>query len=280
MVQDNLYLAVQKQRFVLKNMNVLDVAILLYLSTFMDYSGEVHFFNTKTPENIQAKSYLKVSYDTLKSWEQLMIKKHIITVQNGMYVINRGMFFLEKNMNSAKKYINSDDQYILPINRSLIRELYYDFILNGSWKMRVWVKIHLYIHSKYGMLCKNPYEDDVEKLELITLEDMAKLLGYSNRESKEYEVLLEILYKIIFWRSHDINLNDSFMFIYPECILPGEMRIKYEKYASSGSDAAYKWIRKYADVSGIEQFVKQPIIINSDVYGCEMQDICDKSIYT
>lgn len=115
------------------------------------------------------------------------------------------------------------------------------------------------------MLCKNPYEDDVEKLELITLEDMAKLLGYSNRESKEYEVLLEILYKIIFWRSHDINLNDSFMFIYPECILPGEMRIKYEKYASSGSDAAYKWIRKYADVSGIEQFVKQPIIINSDV---------------
>lgn len=263
---DNLYLVVQKKRFPLKNMNTLDVAILLYLSTFMNSDGQIEFPNGVMKNSDNAKLFSKTSKVTMDKWLDLMIKKHVVIYNNGSYLMNNKFFILDNNIDSAMMGIDEKSQYVIPINRDLIRGMYCDFVTHGKSGIEIWIKIHTKIHFKYNVLCHNPYENDVSKLDLFTLVDLAKAMGYSNAQVKRYESLYEVLCKIVFWRTYDMNSCENFVFLYPECMIPEAERIKYANEVVNGGNAGYKWLRRHVDVIKMDEFAKQPMFINPKIY--------------
>lgn len=266
-MQDNLYLIVQKKRFPLKNMNTQDVAILLYLSTFMNFEGQIEFPNGVLKDVNDARNLLQVSKITMDRWLSLMEKKRIITYDNGLYKLNNKFFVLDSSIDSAMIGIDEKTQYIIPINKDLIRDLYCDLMTYGKSGIEIWTKIYTKIHHEYKVLCNNPYENDVSKLELFTLVDLAKAMGYSNAQVKRYESLYEVLCKIVFWRAYDMNSCEDFVFLYPECMIPEAERTKYANELVNGGNAGYKWLRRHVDVIKMDEFAKQPLLINPKIYG-------------
>lgn len=164
------------------------VARLVYLITFMDYQNRLMINHAKQMNKKDIAKVLGVSSSTaLRFWSEVS-PKYIRESVCGLIVTDDTTFLKGKITNNTSLmqcYIDG------------IRKLYEQSEKSKHKYLGYIFKMLPYVHTEYNILCRNPYEDDLSKIEALNIKDFCKIINYDvTRYHKLKRIYKDILFKI------------------------------------------------------------------------------------
>lgn len=172
---------------------------LIYLCTFTDYQGYLSFYNQRhiTKDNI--KDVLKLNDKSCYSFLKTVIDKNILIPEiidgEQRYRVNSDMFFKGQITNEIFSKLVVKDKSITRIYFNSIRNLYERTPVKSHKQLGYIYKLIPYINKEYNVVCYNPEETEWDKVKIMPLEDICKLIGYSPRNKS---ILIKELLKVTF----------------------------------------------------------------------------------
>lgn len=156
-----------------------DIARLLFLATFAAYNdGRLKFDNGKC---VQKKHFAKLIRLSEKRAQQLLVK---FVDENILYVneeselyINPSLFF--RGELSKVKAITKDMQYTRLFKKT-VRELFHDTNSREIARLSLIYMVLPYLHMQTNIICKNPLESDIDKIQPMTLDELSVILEYES----------------------------------------------------------------------------------------------------
>lgn len=145
------------------------VTRLVYLITFIGYDN-VLMRSIRTPMRRKyLAEILNVSKATVSRLWNEVSPRYISETDGGVLLANNDIFRKGKikQIQYRKFYING------------IRNLYEEAQRNNHRKIGYFFKLLPYINIEYNLLCYNPWETDIKRLELMSMVDFCKLIGYN-----------------------------------------------------------------------------------------------------
>lgn len=153
------------------------------------------------------------AYETIK---YLFDKKLLIEDNEGNIKVN--IKFCKKGKitkNQAKVGIRMFEE--------AIRELYLKSKPTEHNKLALFIKLIPYVNLKYNVICSNPEEENIEKINPLTMKAIADIAGYKNSNRFKKELL-------------DLTVNESLAVVITET--------KYGKFVHINPTVYYKGTNK------------------------------------
>lgn len=172
------------------NMKLGHIARLLYLSTFITYDGILKTSNHAYMTKANMNKLLKLSAKQFYEFYNEMVNKKIIieNTEENCLLLNKDLFF-KGTIEDKSTYDN-----LIRLNHKTIRELYVNIPISKHKTLGYIFKLIPYVNKEHNILCKNPLEADIDRLELLNkTSDIAKICNYSKSKAKRlYEEMKEI----------------------------------------------------------------------------------------
>ena len=159
------------------NLNKATISRLVFLSTYIDYENREENVLVKRGTHNQVeyltrkdlKKLLKLSDTTFKSFIKEAKEKELLFEANGKFYLSNKYFSKGKclfnNCEYARIFIDTTRLLYSNIKTSQHKQLSYVFQLIP------------FLHYEANILCKNPDELDVDKLEVLSLKDICEILS-------------------------------------------------------------------------------------------------------
>lgn len=149
------------------------IARLIYLSTFIKYDSNIIMKTQKTPFKFsELPELLKISKSTFKRfWKEV---EHIFLsrTKDGVVFNNSGYFIRGKIQGQ-----NLGEEYQKIYSKNL-QELYSITPTSKHGYLGYVFQMLPYVNTEYNIICKNPEEKNLKKIEPIFAEDFCELIGY------------------------------------------------------------------------------------------------------
>ncbi|HFD2052235.1 TPA: hypothetical protein ACF2DE_002966 [Clostridium perfringens] len=173
----------------------------IYICTYMNYKNYIEFGSAKGENRLVKKKDLfeilglssKETYNTIN---YLFDKGLLIEDNDGNIKVN--IKFCKKGKitkNQAKVGIRMFEESI--------RELYKKSKPREHNRLALFVKLIPYVNLKYNVICSNPEEENIEKINPLTIKAIADIAGYKNSNRFKKELL-------------DLTINDSLAIVITE----------------------------------------------------------------
>lgn len=165
-----------------------NVARLIYLNTFVDYNNNRLMLTQRTPmHHRDLAKVLTLSKAAVSSFWQEVSPEYLTEESNGLIISNSNIFSKGK-LKYKGQYEKYQKFYI-----DGIRTLYKATDANKHKYLGCVFKMLPFINFQYNILCYNPEETDIKKIETISLFEFCKLIGFDyshlNRLLKIYKKL-------------------------------------------------------------------------------------------
>lgn len=158
-----------------------DLAKLLYLATYIGYDGVIVNGSTAAT-SAKMMEMLCVSRHTYDNFMENMRDGGVITEDNGKFRVNDGIVFRGK---LPKKQA---DDYIR-LNHGGIRRIYVETPPAKHATLSYLYRLIPYVNAEHSILCMNPREKEIGRIEPMTLSQCLKICGAaSNSERKATEL--------------------------------------------------------------------------------------------
>lgn len=166
-----------------------DITRLIYLATYTGYGG----FLEKQGKPIQIQQLgqiMKLSDKAVREFVRTLKMSKIIDEKNGKIYIDKQIFLRGSLNKTALEY---RDKAIIRIYINAIRNLYESSDARGHKRLCYLYKLIPYVNQQFNVVCLNPQETSYEAIELVSLGEFAKMLGYDESNvSKLCKELFEI----------------------------------------------------------------------------------------
>lgn len=148
------------------------VTRLIYLNTFIGYDNKLKLTERTPMKYKDIQNVLKTSKSTtLRFWKEVA-PKYLSTDSEGN-VISNCKIFKKGVIKNGEKVVSCQRLYI-----EGIRRLYEAVELCNHRQLGFFFKLLPFINIEYNLICLNPHETDLEKIELISMEGFCELIGY------------------------------------------------------------------------------------------------------
>lgn len=149
------------------------VTRLIYLNSFVGYDDNKLMLTQRTPmKRKDLAEILNVSKSTISRFWREVSPTYITESDSGL-IFSNNIIFKRGNIKNAKEYLQYQKIYI-----SGVRKLYEATGRNNHRQLGYLFKLLPFINLEYNMLCYNPSETDIEKIELMSIADFCKMIGY------------------------------------------------------------------------------------------------------
>lgn len=148
------------------------VTRLIYLNTFIGYDNKLKLTERTPMKYKDIQDVLKTSKSTtLRFWKEVT-PKYLGTDSEGNVISNCNIF---------KKGVIKDGEKVVSCQRLYIegiRRLYEAVELRNHRQLGFFFKLLPFINIEYNLICRNPHETDLERIELISMEEFCAFIGY------------------------------------------------------------------------------------------------------
>lgn len=150
------------------------VTRLIYLNTFTHFGDNKLMLTERTPmKRKNLAEILGVSKAVItKFWKEVSPK--YIQEQDGGLIFTNTDIFIKRKLNQRGNYSPYQKFYI-----SGIRTLYRATSVSNHKHLGYIFKMLPFINLEYNVLCKNPLEKDLEKIQLLSLAEFCNAIGYN-----------------------------------------------------------------------------------------------------
>ena len=159
-------------------------ARLIYLATYLDYDQRLKKTRDKPMTKKDAEKVLGLSRaEFYRFWKEVTDAKCITEGENGVLRLSKELCF--------KGRVKAKGLGITRVYIAQLRNLYEPTPPRSHRYLGAVFHMLPYVSVKYNVLCWNPLEEDIDKVEPMTLTDFCVLTGRSNgdvtRLRKEYQ---------------------------------------------------------------------------------------------
>ena len=178
-----------KDEVLFNKINISDASIprIIYLSTYMDYNDRQEGLlikkkiskGNKHLQRNDIKEILKLNDSTFKKFLKEMKDLQLLFQVEDRFYINTKYF--------TKGKCNFEKGSYTRIFIDTLRNLYEHSETKQHRQLSYVFKLIPFMNYETNILCKNTYESDIEKLELLGLNDICKLLKLNHKNAKKIE---------------------------------------------------------------------------------------------
>lgn len=213
-----------------------DMTRLIMLATYVNYKGYLMNDNSKAITKNQLMKILKLSKQSFYDFWNKIEDLKIISEENGKIYLKKSLFF-KGSVKEHKKYIQGKSLTRLYINN--IRYLYNSVPVKQHKQLGIIFMLIPYINHYHNILCTNPNESILDDVEVMTLQDVLKILGYnasyiSSLKKDLLKLKLEDGRNLIIFAQKEIGEKKKQIIINPEVI-----------YGDNEAEYAFKLIQKF-----------------------------------
>jgi hypothetical protein len=145
---------------------------LLYLQTYIDYDGVLTGGN-KPMNRADIQKALGLADRAFKSFIKEMTTNGIIAEDNGKHRVNPAYHFKGA----------TDNRHVIKTFSAKVRSLY---TVKNAKKLGFIYKLLPHIHFETNTVCENPFEQDVEKVDKLSKQQIAEITGVSEKTVYTY----------------------------------------------------------------------------------------------
>lgn len=188
------------------NISEPNITRLMYLATFIDYDGYLlkpnspQLFTNQNKEYMDKhdmKNIMGLKPRTFTNfYNEVILDKKLFTISDdNKYKIND--FYFSKGIIDKTKIRNlaEHNSYITKLYIKGVRELYAKATPTSHKTLSYLFQIIPYVNRKYNIVCHNPLETDLKKVEPMTLGEFCKTIGYDESHSNRlFSTLFEPMF--------------------------------------------------------------------------------------
>ena len=212
-----------------------DITKLFYLSTFVDYEGNL-IYNDNLIKRKDMQKLINISREKFSVLFNKLKNLGIILEENKFIKVNKDYFFkgeiektIKTNYNYTRLYINS------------IRYLYENVSIRKHKQLGSYFKMIPYIHRQQNTLCFNP-DSHINDIELMNVIELKGILGYHENSIIRFmddltSIKLINEESILAYISHDKDKGKSYIIINPRVFYGGNFGIP------EGVSSILKWFK-------------------------------------
>ena len=147
---------------------------LIFLNTYADYGTNKLMLKKDTPMmRRDLMRVLKISKAAVSKFWQEVSTKYIIETEDGLMFTNTDVF-LRRKLKQRGNYIPLHKLYIKGV-----RKVYNSTEANNHKHLGYIFQMLPYINLEFNLLCYNPLETDLDKVQLMSLADFCKEIDYN-----------------------------------------------------------------------------------------------------
>ena len=166
----NFYFIPTNEQFI--NINPETVTRLIYLNSFLGYDNKLMLTERKPMFRKDLAEVLNVSKSTIsRFWKE--VNPTYITENKSGLIFTNNTIFKRGSIKTAKGYVQYQKLYIKGI-----KKLYEATERRNHRQLGYLFKLLPYINIEYNVLCFNPAETVMEKIELMSISDFCRIIGY------------------------------------------------------------------------------------------------------
>ncbi|KNY26347.1 hypothetical protein [Pseudobacteroides cellulosolvens] len=220
-----------------KDLTQADLTRLIYLASFVTYEGILTFDNRTvlTKQNLN-QLVLKLHKETFYTFYNKIVKLKIIEEKEDKLYLNKAHFF--KGFPAEHKKFILKRNYIR-IYIDAIQHLYKNTPVKNHKQLGIIFMLIPFINRYWNILCTNPDEQNLELLNILTLDNLAAILGYNKKylfqlKKELKKIKLADGKNVLIFIEKDIDSNKKEICINPKII-----------YGDSEPEYAFKVMEKY-----------------------------------
>lgn len=207
-----------------KDLTPQTVTRLIFLNTFINYDNNKLMLTERTPmKRKDLSDVLGVSKAVITKFWKEVAPKYVTEREDGLIFTNTEVF-IKRKLSHQRKYVPYEKFYI-----DGIRTLYKATEVSNHKHLGYVFKMLPFINLEYNVLCKNPEEKELEKIEFLSLSEFCGAIGYDisqlNRLLGIYKTLKfdvkENKEKFCAFTYDGINRKSARIFINPHILYNG-----------------------------------------------------------
>lgn len=153
----------------------------IYLCTFMNYDNKLEFGNgigdTKLMVERDLIEVLGLSQNEAIRTKKALIEADLISIEEDKTIS------INKRYAIKGKITKRDSRESVRIMENGLREIYAKAKPSEHKRLDIFIKVLPYVNYNHNVLCKNPSETDVDKVEPLTLKELCEIVGYDTTKS-------------------------------------------------------------------------------------------------
>lgn len=204
--------------------NAATAARLVYLSTFLKYGTDCLYLTKRTQmKKEHLPKVMGMSATTAFRFMKEACPQYIQEDEAGNLHLSAQIFRCGE-MGKNNKHMAYQKIYI-----DMVRNLYGRTRLSNHKELGYIFAMLSYVNIEYNVLCKNPYEKDIEQIELMSVREFCEAIGHSySTVSRLRETYSKIRFPVdgtdeqfCKFVSDGNNLDDAWIFVNPRIIYSG-----------------------------------------------------------
>jgi len=220
-----------------KELSQADLTRLILMATYVNYDGVLTYDNRTilTKQNMN-NLVLHLHKETYYNFYKKMVRLKIIKEEDNKLILNKSYYF--KGFPADHQKFIRQRNYIR-IYIEAIQYLYRNVPIKSHKQLGIIFYLIPFINRYWNILCKNPDEENLELVEVLTLDNLAEILDYSPKylfqlKKDLKKIKLNDGKNIIIFIEKDVDSSIKQICINPMII-----------YGDSDPDYAYKVMHKY-----------------------------------
>lgn len=166
----------------LGNISAETVGRLIYLLSYIDYDNKFMLKKNCQMKKSDLQEVLHVSRATMnRFWNEI----------KGLYIEEKDEGLVLTCSDIIRGKINDKQRLFQKFYIKYIRDLYNATKSTNHRYLGYIYQIMPYINFEYNVLCKNPLETDMEKIELLTLAELCDRIGYDKSNAHKLEKIYD-----------------------------------------------------------------------------------------
>lgn len=195
-----------------------NITRLFYVATFCNYEGYLANSNGTPLTKAHIKKKLGLS-DSVNSgfWKELLASGILSIGDDNIIYVNE-KYFRKGSMRSNSSFTR--------IYSNFIRTIYEDCLDNNKHKLLSYIfRLIPYVNYTHNVVCRNPDEKDIDRIEPTTVKELCEILNYSATNGRR--LLDEMLHyrvggeHLIGLWGHSLDVDKHIVFVNPKIFYAG-----------------------------------------------------------
>ena len=207
------------------NISPESIGRLMFLSTFLGY--EDNFLMISQKAKMSKKDLIKVMKLPTTTFYRFFneVKDKYIITDNSGYLRLREDYFHKGNFTVREKGKKWQSLY-----KDTIQMLYYKTPIHQHRHIGYIFSLLPYVNIEYNIVCKNPEEKQLDKIDFLTINELCEKIGYSKEHrNKLKDNLKQLVFDVdgrkepfcSFVLNNSTNISDARMYINPRILYIG-----------------------------------------------------------
>lgn len=160
-----------------------DLTRLIYIATYINYNGYLMTDNNKYIDKIILKNKMNLSSKAFNSLFNKLVELEILTMpQKNLIKMNENYFKKGKITEDDKIEKNNGGWSQSRLFIQNVRYLYENTPPRQHKSLSVIFRLIPYMNFRWNIVCSNPLEQEIEKINSFNLTEIATLLDYDKRQ--------------------------------------------------------------------------------------------------